>query len=194
MTKRLAKLLRAVMTPPVFAAALCTLLYVLLPGSFSSAGHFLAALGFLTGLPLLAYPVAALVPTLRRKGREGQRNLALVFSVLGYVGGFTFAMLADGTVTEKVLFATYLCSGAALAVCTLLHFKASGHTCGCSGPIAMLALYVSPWFLFCYPLLTLTVWSSRRLGRHTPSQLFVGAVIPVVMMFLCRAEFTFFLP
>lgn len=189
MTKRFAKLLRAVMTPPVFAAALCSALYFLLPGSFSSAAHYLAALGFLVGLPLLAYPLSALVPSLRAKGREGQRNLALVFSVLGYVGGFAFAVIADGAVTEKVLFATYLCSGTALAVCTLLHFKASGHTCGCSGPIAMLSLYVSPWFLFCYPLLTLTVWSSRRLGRHTPAQLLVGAIIPVAMMFLCRAEF-----
>lgn len=193
MSKRFAKVLRIIMTPPVFAAILCSLLYFLLPAGFSSAAHYLAALGFLTVLPLLAYPVAALIPALRKKGRDGQRNLALVFSVAGYIGGFLFALLADGTVTERVLFGTYLCSGIALAVCTLLHFKASGHTCGCSGPIAMLSLYISPWFLLCYPLLTLTVWSSRKLGRHTPAQLFVGAMIPVVMMLLCRAEFMLWL-
>ncbi len=189
MSKKIAKMIRVLTNAPIFAAVLCTLLYLLLPDGFASGGHYAAALGFLTVLPLLAYPIAALIPALRRKGRDGQRNLALVFSVLGYIGGFAFTMLAGGTTTEKVLFGTYLFSGVALALCTLLHFKASGHTCGCSGPIAMLAVFVSPWFLFGYPLLTPIIWSSRKLGRHTATQLLAGAIIPIVMMFLCRAEF-----
>lgn len=189
MKKFFAKLIRVLTTPPVFAALLCSLLYVLSDDAFASTGHLLAALGFLTALPLLAYPVAALLPALRRRGRDGQRNLALVFSVLGYIGGFLFAMLGGGTATEKVLFGTYLLSGAVLAVCTLLHFKASGHTCGCSGPIAMLTVFISPWFLCGYLLLSLVIWSSKALGRHTGAQLLVGAVIPVLAMLLCRAEF-----
>lgn len=189
MKKIFAKLIRILTTPPVFAALLCTLLYVLSDDAFASMGHLFAALGFLTALPLLAYPVAALIPALRRRGRGVQRNLALVFSVLGYVGGFLFALLGGGTATEKVLFGTYLLSGVVLAVCTLLHFKASGHTCGCSGPIAMLAVFVSPWFLCGYPLLTPIIWSSKLLGRHTGAQLLVGALIPVLAMLLCRAEF-----
>lgn len=188
MKKHFAKVVRVLTTPPILAALLCTLLFLLYDGSFATTGHYLAALGFLTGLPLLAYPLAVLIPALRRKGRDGQRNLALIFSVLGYVGGFVFAMFG-GTAVEKVLFGTYLLSGVALAVCTLLHFKASGHTCGCSGPLAMLAMCVSPWFLCGYPLLMPIVWSSKALGRHTGAQLFIGALIPVLAMLVCRAQF-----
>ena len=184
MKEKIAKVIRVLTTPPIFAALLCTLLYGLLPGSFASGVHYVLALVFLTALPLLAYPVA-----LRRKGRDGQRNLALVFSVLGYIGGFVMAICFGGAAVERVMFGTYLFSGVSLAVCTLLHLKASGHTCGCSGPIALLAMFVSPWFLLGYPLLTPIVWASKRLGRHSTSQLVIGAVIPVVMLLLCRAEF-----
>lgn len=187
--QQLAKLVRVLTTPPVFAALLSTLLYILYDGSFASFGHYLSALFFLTGLPLLAYPVAALVPPLRRKGRRAQRNLALVFSLVGYIGGFLVAMLAGGAAVEKVMLGTYLFSGAALAVTTVCHFKASGHTCGCSGPIAMLSFFVSPWFLLGYFLLTPIFWSSKKLGRHTPAQLVAGCIIPVVGILLCSLCF-----
>lgn len=186
--KILAKTIRVLTTAPVLAAALCTLLYLLLPGSFASRGHYLAALLFLVGLPLLAYPLSWLLPALRRRGRDGQRNLAIVFSLVGYVGGFLFAMLAGGAAVERVLFGTYLLSGICLGLCTALHFKASGHTCGCSGPLAMLAMFVSPWFLCAYPLLTPVIWASRKLGRHSFAQLLAGALIPVAAMLLCRVE------
>ena len=187
--EKFAKAIRVLSTAPVFACILCTLLYFLLDGAFASLGHYLAALFFLTVLPVLAYPVSVLIPPLRRKGRDGQRNLAIVFSVLGYIGGFLFTLLAGGTGTEKVLFGTYLISGSVLAVCTCLHYKASGHACGCSGPVAMLSVFICPWFLFGYLLITPIFWSSVKLKRHTVSQLLVGSVIPVLAMLVCCAQF-----
>lgn len=192
MVKKSAKVIRILTTAPVFAAILSTLLYVLLPDGFASVGHYLAALGFLVGLPLLAYPLSYLIPALRKKGRDGQRNLAVIFSVVGYIGGFLLAVLGGGTATEKVLFGTYLISGIGIAVCTVLHFKASGHTCGCSGPVAMLAVFASPWFLVGYLLLTPIVWSSKKLGRHSGAQMLAGAVIPVLAMLLCRLVFVLY--
>ena len=109
--------------------------------------------------------------------------------VLGYLIGFLAAVLDDGAAMEKVVFGTYLISGTTLAVCTLLHFKASGHTCGCSGPIAALSIFINPWFLVGYVLLTPIIWSSIRLKRHTALQLLAGCVIPVLAMLICRAQF-----
>lgn len=189
MTKKIAKIIRVLTTAPVLAVFLCTLLRLLLPGSFASDGHYFAALGFLTAAPLSAYPISCAIPSLRKKGRDGQRNLALVFSLAGYIGGFLFAMLDGGTATEKVMFGTYLISGIGIAVCTLLHFKASGHACGCSGPIAMLALYANPWFLIGYALLTPVFWASKKLGRHSTAQLVAGAAIPVLAILLCSVIF-----
>lgn len=182
---RLAKAVRIFTTPPVFAFALCTTAYFRLEDAFASPGHYWLAVFSLTVLPLLSYLLFISVPALRKKGRNTERNLALAFSVVGYVGGFLFSHLG-GTTFERIVMDTYLSSGALLALCTLLHFKASGHTSGCSGPIIALALFVSPWFLLGYVLLTPVVWSSLKLKRHTPLQLFVGALIPVIAMLLFR--------
>lgn len=189
MKRIFAKAVRILTAPPIFAALLCVFLYLLLPGSFASPVHFALALGFLTALPLLAYPIAALIPALRRKGRDGQRNLAVVFSVLGYVGGFLFALLFDGAATELILYGTYVLSGVAIGIGTLTGFKISGHACGCSGPLAMLATFVSPWFLAGYLLLPSIFWSSRCLGRHSAAQLLTGAALPVLAMVLCQIAF-----
>ena len=189
MKKIFAKFVRILTAPPIFAALLCVFLYLLLPGSFASPVHFALALGFLTALPLLAYPISALIPALRRKGRDGQRDLAVVFSVIGYVGGILFALLFDGAPTELVLFGTYVLSGVAIGIGTLAGFKISGHTCGCSGPLAMLATFVSPWFLAGYLLLPFIFWSSRCLGRHSAAQLLTGAALPVLAMVLCQIAF-----
>lgn len=189
MKKIFARFVRILTAPPIFAALLCVFLYLLLPGNFASPVHFALALGFLTGLPLLAYPIAALIPALRRKGRDGQRDLAVVFSVIGYVGGFLYALLFDGAATELVLYGTYVLSGLAIGVGTLAGFKISGHACGCSGPLAMLATFVSPWFLAGYCLLPFIFWSSRCLGRHSAAQLLTGAALPVLAMVLCRVAF-----
>lgn len=187
--KYCAKAIRVITTAPIFAALLCTLLYVLVPNSFASSLHFVLALGYLSVLPVLAYPISAVIPALRRKGRDGQRNLAIALSIVGYLGGFLTGLLFGGTPTECVLFGTYLCSGTLLALCTLLHFKASGHACGCSGPNAMLSLFISPWFMLGYLLLTPIYWSSKKLGRHSIPQLLVGTAIPVLALFANYAVF-----
>lgn len=57
------------------------------PESYLNFGHYLYALGALTIFPLLSYPVSVIIPPIRKKGRDGQRNLAIVFSVIGYIAG-----------------------------------------------------------------------------------------------------------
>lgn len=183
--EKLAKALRVLTTPPFFAFALCTIAHFEAVDAFASPLRYWLNVFFLTLLPLLSYPVYVMVPALRKKGRDMERSLALVFSLVGYAAGFLFSHWG-GTKFERIVLDTYLFSGISLAVCTLLHFKASGHTCGCSGPIVALSLFVSPWFLLGYGLLTPVVWSSLKLKRHTAMQLLVGALIPVVWMLLFR--------
>ena len=187
--KNFAKGIRILTRPPIFAAILCTLLYCLQRDSFASLTNYLSAIFFLALLPMLAYPVAAIIPPLRRKGREGQRNLAIVFSMVGYIGSFLVAMLNGGAPIEKVIMGTYLISGCVLAVCTCLRFKASGHTCGCSGPIAALSLFINPWFLLGYLLITPVAWSSLKLKEHTGGQLLAGSIVPVLAILFCCTQF-----
>ena len=185
MKQRFSKIIRVFTVPSVFSALLCVILYGKLEGAFISAGRLFAALCFLSFLPLMSYPICYAVPVLRKMGRKAERNLGLIFSVTGYIGGILFCLLTDSSPIEKVLYTTYLVSGLGLAVCTLLHFKASAHTCGCSGPIMMLSIFVSPWFLLGYLLLAVVMWASRNLDRHSPTQLVGGSVVPVLSLIGC---------
>ena len=54
MKQKFAQAVRILTTPPVFSALMCTLLYVLVPGSFASLGHYLLAIVCLSLLPVLA--------------------------------------------------------------------------------------------------------------------------------------------
>ena len=185
MKQKLAKIIRVFTVPSVFSALLCTMLYWRVEGSYATAGHYLAALCFLSFLPLMSYPVAAAVPSMKKDRRKWERTLGLIFSVAGYMCGLAMVLLTDCTRIETVIYSTYLLSGLALAVCTVFRFKASAHTCGCSGPIVGLSFFVSPWFLLGYILLGAVAWASLRLKRHSAAQLVGGSVIPVLALFAC---------
>ena len=180
---RMAKAVRVATTAPVMAAALVALLYYLRPGSFLNAAHAWLSVTFLSILPILAYPVSYLIPAVRRKGRDGQRSLAIVFSVIGYVSGCVLCFVFGGAMIEKLIFLTYTFSGALIALCSgVFHFKASGHACGVAGPIAALVCCLGPVWLLCVLLLAAVYWSSLMLRRHTLPQLLGGTIIPVASM------------
>lgn len=177
----LAAMTRVITVPPFMAAVLVGAMH-LLSGDFTllSSAHFIF---FLSVLPLMSYPVSWIVPSIRRKGRDGQRKLATLVTVIGYVLLTVYCLIVRSPLREMIICMTYLGSGIMTAVLSYgFHFKSSGHTCGFSGPIAMLAFRVSPWSLLLYVLIVPVVWSSIRLRRHTPAQLLVGALIPVVIM------------
>lgn len=182
----LAKAVRILTVPPLMAAALLLILWA--EKGYFAQGALYWGLFFLTALPLASYGVWAAVPPLRRRGRDAQRSLAVIFSVAGYVGGALYSVLAARPVEEQIVFFTYLISGALIALFSFaFHIKSSGHACGASGPAAMLAYRVSPWFLLGY-LLLIPVWqSSLRLKRHTAGELLLGALFPVAAMALLIA-------
>ncbi len=184
-----AHIVRILTTAPIAAGALTLILYYRVPGAFLNGAHAALALFFLCALPLFSYPVSALVPSIRKKGRDGQRKLAIVFSVIGYALGFAACMLLGGAPLEKAMFLTYLLSGTGIALTTLLHFKASGHACGVAGPIFLLAYALGPKWYALVLLLALVFWSSLRLERHTLPQLIGGSVIPLIALMISLSVF-----
>ena len=137
---------------------------------------------FLTVLPLLAYPLQPVIPHFKDKGRDGQRNLAMIFAVFGYVGGIIYSFAADSGLNLKMVFMTYLISGVMILFSSkVLHFKASGHACGIAGPMA-LALVLGLWIWWIYlPLFIIVCATSVKMKRHTFPQFLVGGIIPVVV-------------
>ena len=94
MKHKIAMFIRVISIPPLMVTYLLALLFFFRDGVFATTGEFITALAALAIFPALAYPVAAIVPSLRKGGRPMQRKIAFLFSVIGYIGGFIYAVIA----------------------------------------------------------------------------------------------------
>ena len=183
MATHLAKAFRILTVAPLMALVLIVILYTRDPAAFGSPALLASAVVFLTLLPLLAYPLQPLFPRYRGKGREGQRTLAMIFAVAGYVLGCGAAWLTQAPDRLKIIFLCYLLSGILVVLFNkLLHVRASGHACGVAGPFAVLAACGQWAGCLGIPLLAAVWWSSLKTGRHTPGQLIAGTVLPLLAL------------
>ena len=65
---KIAHIVRVVCVPPVMVGILLVLLFVLREDVFAGLTEMVVSLLGLTVLPVLAYPVSAIIPALRKKG------------------------------------------------------------------------------------------------------------------------------
>ncbi len=189
--KKSALIVRYITVPPVMAFALLTILLFARPDAFPSILHYIVGVFCLTVLPLLAYPVAHIKKDAADM-RALERNLAIVFSVVGYIGGLLFSLLAGGTEIATSIFMTYTISGILTALLSFtLKIKSSGHACGAAGPIAALAHYLGAFWFIGFVILAAVYWCSLVLRRHTVSQLIIGSLVSIaafaVSVLICTA-------
>ena len=190
-TKVLAKVIRVITVPPLLISALLVTLYFYPSGVFTSFSSLLHAVAFLGVIPALSYLVWALIPSLRKKGRDSQRKLAFVFSILGYLGGAVYALTADISRGLTVILLTYFVSVILLTLINKLTvFRASGHGCGVTGPLILPAYFVSPiWILPSLCGLLAVYLSSIALKRHTLKELVAGSSAALLSFFFCLVLF-----
>ncbi|MBQ8350644.1 MAG: hypothetical protein IJY20_01190 [Clostridia bacterium] len=189
-----AKLIRTVCIPPVMVAALILLLYGRQTAVFKTPTEAVVAFCLLALLPSLAYPCSYMIASVRERGREGQRSLAMYFSVFGYVLAFFYGLLADCRAELRMLFCTYLLS-VLLLLCVnkLLHIRASGHACSVTGPIVFCCYFLGlGGILGGIAMYALVLWSSLYLKRHTPTDFVLGTVTCLVSFFLSWLSFLAF--
>ena len=174
-----ALVIRVVSIPPIMVTGLLLLLALCREDVFSSVTELLIAIGCLAIVPVLAYPISALVPALREKKREGQRNLAFVLSLAGYLAGWLYGELHRSSQFLRIIFTTYLLSVLVLLLFNkVLHVRASGHGCSVTGPLVFLAYFFGVWGLLAGALLFGAIfWASVAAKRHTPQEFLLGAVI-----------------
>ncbi len=184
--KKLALAIRVISVPPVMAALLVVALWFGEDGVFASIEEALATVFFLSLLPLLAYPISAMVPALRQKEREGQRNLAFALSVAGYVGAWLYGALGHRGAVLLFIYGTYLFSVAILLIFNkLLHLRASGHACSVAGPILLVIYFLGGWWVPALMALYAAIfWASVAAKRHTVGEFLLGTVSVVCAMLL----------
>ncbi len=177
------KIIRVITVAPVMAAVALSILFILRPGMFNGIADFVMALVFLTVLPLLAYPVQPLIPYFKDKGREGQRLLAIIMAVAGYIGGIIYALARPVSKELLIVYLVYLFSGILIFILNkVIKIKASGHACGVAGPVSYLVYFLGWYALAGIAVLALVYWASVRMKRHTLKQLIAGSVIPVAAL------------
>ncbi len=133
--EKTAKIVRILTLAPVMACVLLVTLFFAAPEVYGRTADFVCALVFLTALPILAYPMQPLVPGFRDRGREGQRSLAMVFAVSGYVLGCLVNLFLHAPQAMWIIYLEYLLSGGLIVLFNkCFHLKASAHACGVAGP------------------------------------------------------------
>lgn len=177
---KVSKFIRVLTVAPIMALLMLVIMFISNSGLFGSVINFILSIVFLTVLPLLAYPVQPLIKKFKDKGREGQRTLAMIFAVAGYVLGCLSALLLRAPKFVWIIYVTYLLSGALIMLFNkLFHLKASGHACGVTGPFAILVCFGHICGYIGIPVLAAVYWASLKMKRHTIRQLLGGTLIPV---------------
>jgi hypothetical protein len=177
------KIIRILTVAPIMALMMLIILFINHSELFGGIIHFVLSILFLTILPLLAYPLQPFIKKYKNEGREGQRTLAMLFAVIGYIGGCLCAFLLHAPKSVWVLYLTYLLSGILITLFNkLFHLKASGHACGVAGPFAILVYFGQICGYIGIPVLAAVYWASLHMRRHTLWQLMGGTVIPIVAL------------
>lgn len=187
-----AKVVRVVTIPPVMVSALIVLLSTLRNDVFTKGTEIVLAFLFLAVFPVLSYPVCYLVPKLRKKGRDAQRNVAFIFTGIGYIAGWIWAMFLNSSLHQKFIYSVYFFSFLLLAAANIFHIKSSAHACSCAGPIVLCALYLGIAAIAVGVLFyALIFWASVKTKRHTVKQFILGTLTCFVA---CAAAYLIFRP
>ena len=179
--EKLAKIIRIITIPPIMALFLFIVLFIFKDNLFVELADFIAGILFLVVIPTLAYPFQKFIPKFKDKGRDGQRKLAFIVTLLSYTGMLLYVLMANVSPDMLLICLTYFLTVLILTLSNKLHIKASGHAASCSSPLVFFVYYFSWKALIPSVLAFLTIlWSSLVTKRHTVKEFMVGSIICII--------------
>ena len=186
MKTKLARWISVLTVVPLIAFFILTALFFLKADVFNgSFSWYMFSLCFLTFIPVSAYVLKKVLPGFKEKGREGERKLAFIMGVLGYVLGTIFSFIFSAPAGVRGIFLAYLFSGVILSfVNAVVDHKGSGHACGVSGPLTILVYFLGLRLCYTFLILPVVFWSRLQLGRHKTGELFSGTAIGILATLL----------
>jgi hypothetical protein len=171
-----AEVIRVLSVPPLAAFLLLFTLFFTRNEIYTGAEQLFLSVLFLSAIPIMTYPLSAVLPEYKVLGREGQRRLAFVLNFTGFAAAVTYGLVSRVSQSLLLIFMTYFLSVPILVIFNrFINIRASGHACGITGPLILLVHFIGGgYFLPCAALFVLTVWASLVLKRHTPDELTTG--------------------
>ncbi len=182
--EHIAKAIRILSVPPVMVSALILILAINKDGIFRNTFEIVITIVLLGFVPVSAYGLQMILPGFKEKGREGQRKLAFITSLIGYSGAFLWTLIADVENALLLICSTYFFPVVLLTICNKgFHYRASGHACSFTGSLVLL-IYFFSWKVMipCFVIAALIIWSSIYLKRHTAKEL-VGGIVVCLLSF-----------
>lgn len=190
MKKKIASLISVITVVPIVALFAISLLYIKLNDKFGSVWWYLFSIFFLTFLPISSYPLQRIIPKYKNTGRSGERKLAFILVVIGYLVGTLLSFTLKAPVIVQKIFAAYIASGGILAIINkFIKFKASGHACGISGPITLLYYFLGGSVLWLSIILPIVYWARISLDRHSIKELVAGTVVGILSTIIALSFF-----
>ncbi len=180
--KKIAGVVRVITVPPIIILLLLIILFVSRNDIFRNIGELAVSIAFLMVIPISAYPLSAVIPKIKSRGREGQRDLAIRVTFVSYGIAVVYGLIFAVSSNLMLIFFTYFVSVVALAVSNkLIKFRASGHACSITGPLVLMMYFIG-WKSIapCILLFALVVWASLMLKRHTIKELIAGSGVAAV--------------
>lgn len=186
MERSIALAIRKLTLAPLMAVFMLIFLYAVRPSIFGTIPVLLRQLFFLSLLPLLAYPMQPLISSFRDKGRDGQRYLAMIFALIGYLLNCILNSCTHASKELQLIGWVYFLSGVTILLLNrLCGLRASGHAAGVGAVVALLTVLGYPKTLVAtIPLLCLVCWASIATKRHTLPQFIGGTLVPTVLTVL----------
>ena len=180
-TEQIAEVIRIVTVPPIITAALLTVILLFSTNFGFRLIDYHVLSGCLSIIPICVYPLCRAVPSLKEKGRNGERKLAFVFNLIGYGVCFVFGAFSSNK-NITLLATTYFISVIILTVLNkLLHIRASGHAASSFMPCVFSVIYVGAAAFSSFVILFIgSVWSSLYLKRHRLTDIIAGVLSAAV--------------
>ncbi len=192
MKTKIAKVISIITVVPFSALSLLTTVFLFKDTVFVGNSHWYGiSILCLTVIPLSAYILKNFIPFYKNQGRRGERRLAFIMGIIGQVSGMITAFIFNAPKGVKIIFFAYFLSGLVLSSTNaIIKFKASGHACGVSGPLALLFYFFSYRIWPAVLILPLVFWARLQLKRHTIRELFSGTFIGVIYTLIVIAVST----
>jgi hypothetical protein len=186
MKNKIAKIIRIITVPPIMILGLIIILSSLRTDIFQNKAQIIISILFLVIVPILAYPLQPILPKFKDKGREGQRELAFILNIVGYVLVVIIGYFMRVDSNLQFIYNTYLISVILLTIINkVFHIRASGHACSATAPLLFLVYFIGfKSIIHCIIIAAGTIWASLTLKRHTKKDISMGA-ITCIFAFCC---------
>ncbi|WP_295249608.1 hypothetical protein [uncultured Catenibacterium sp.] len=179
--ERIAKVIRVLSVPPIMVSVFILILPFHKKYIFTHVSQIIIMILLLGIISALAYVLSDMIPAIKIKGREGQRKLVFITTLIGYTVSLLWAVITGVNNDLMLICLMYFTSVLLLTICNKgLHFRASGHASSFTGPL-ILTIYFMGWKVIIPALFIaiLIVWSSVYLKRHTLKELAGGMIVSV---------------